>query len=618
MTYLKGNLSALRTKQAHHELIARLEPLGPCETLPEGYQVATGPNGDITLLFEGQPLHDLDSPKAEAQQLVIDGLTPHRHGQNLILGLGLGYVLQEACQVKETNHFASLITVYEPDLALLHFILSNVDLRAYLMNTHITLFHEPLGFLQHVRANYIQGDGLGILITPGALAAHRSEWMTLLRHIKSTVGTACRVNRTKQLQAKQWGTQFLANLPAFVTRPSFDGLAGTLQGHTVVVCDEGPSLRDAMANLQLVASRVAIVATPRAAGVLKSQGLTPQFVVWMDAVDEDGWLCSGEPLWPNSHLITSPTVPSAVLQQPAQSQWVALNELFGPFLDKVWGHSLKRYPSGGATLQMALHLAATLEPDHLIVLGIESCPNTDTQPPTPDETTTVPGWCEGQSVRVSEAWAELGLMLETSATRLLTDRPSLRLVNASQGSPRLAGYEHVPFESLMPALAQQPPVELRPLITQAQARWSACHPTPSQMAQAAQGQLVDLGNRMVRALGLIQQAQPLITQLLAAPAEQILTLSEPYSAVFNSLAATIESHPMLKEWLYHEQLMLYQGHNDTASTYKEHLSNFEQDRQYLDTLLPVLQHTLLPAIVAAQQALTTQYPAVSDTALASV
>ena len=90
-----------------------------------GISYCITPTNDYVILKNDLPTDDLNNPREAAKQMISKNIH-HEMTSNdkiILFGIGLGYLLDEVYQ-----KFPSKIYIYEPDLMLLHFILSNADI----------------------------------------------------------------------------------------------------------------------------------------------------------------------------------------------------------------------------------------------------------------------------------------------------------------------------------------------------------------------------------------------------------------------------------------------------------------------------------------------------------
>ena len=123
-----------------------------------GISYCITPTNDYVLLKDDVPADDLENPKEAVKQMLNDNIKGEMKSNDsiVIFGLGLGYLLDETF-----NRFPSKIYLYEPDLNLLHFVLSNVDLSELLSSGRIFISNDLDELISTLSASYITKDTRG-------------------------------------------------------------------------------------------------------------------------------------------------------------------------------------------------------------------------------------------------------------------------------------------------------------------------------------------------------------------------------------------------------------------------------------------------------------------------
>ena len=90
-----------------------------------GMSYCITPSQDYVLLKDDVPIDDLNNPREAVKKHLETSIKNELKSKDIIInfGIGLGYLLDETF-----NRYPSRIYIYEPDLHLLHFVLSNVDI----------------------------------------------------------------------------------------------------------------------------------------------------------------------------------------------------------------------------------------------------------------------------------------------------------------------------------------------------------------------------------------------------------------------------------------------------------------------------------------------------------
>ena len=196
--FLEKNLSALRQNlprqsAAQADFIDRLTQISPAEINRDVLLYETDA-GDFTLAIPYQAskesdlqelcLHHPGGAQQEARQICSadqDLLHPGPRANHLLLGLGLGYLLQEVFERSEGRIF-----IYEPNLPLLRFVLENVDLSEYLASPRVYLAGDTMLLFQQVRSRYISGEPLDVLLTNGYAVLLADQIPGLMKKLLST------------------------------------------------------------------------------------------------------------------------------------------------------------------------------------------------------------------------------------------------------------------------------------------------------------------------------------------------------------------------------------------------------------------------------------------------
>ena len=94
-----------------------------------GVSYCITPSNDYVLLKDDLPTDDLQNPRKAIKEQLQNNIKTQMNPNDIIItfGIGLGYLLDEVF-----NTYPSKIFIYEPDLNLLHFVLSNVDISDHL------------------------------------------------------------------------------------------------------------------------------------------------------------------------------------------------------------------------------------------------------------------------------------------------------------------------------------------------------------------------------------------------------------------------------------------------------------------------------------------------------
>ena len=99
-----------------------------------GMSYCITPSKDYILLKNDLPMDDLTNPREAIVKHLQTNIKNEMKSNDIIVvfGIGLGYILDEVF-----NRYPSRIYLYEPDLALLRFVLENVDISEHLSSGRV-------------------------------------------------------------------------------------------------------------------------------------------------------------------------------------------------------------------------------------------------------------------------------------------------------------------------------------------------------------------------------------------------------------------------------------------------------------------------------------------------
>lgn len=636
--FLEKNLEALNTKPHHFRLVTRLRNYTP---KTDAFPVAETYAGDYTILVNNMPIHSPHGAMREATELANQEVQTKRYGQNLIFGLGLGYVLKAVVDLKTRLDLESRVVVYEPDMDLLHFVMTNVDLSDLLAHPHVQLAENAPHFFQTVNSNYVQGDGFGLLYTPGYVSAYPDSFKDIVGRLKRNTESANRNTQLLRLRAKDWAVNFFHDLPYVPQCRPVDHWSQAFAGKPVVIIGSGPSLGDSLEALHALKDRVVTIAVGGAMRALKQANFTPDFVFFMDYIGPKRHLHGLEEPLQGAHILTGPSAENVIFDQPARSWWMTrlfFNEQFSETLDVAYGKPGVRFHTGGTVSMLAYHVAVemgcrtfilvgqdlalrgdklyadgtTVDLDAHNVLRVEE---TDTSTARCLLVEDVPGW-NGETLKSPEDYSYFRLHFEGIVPLLKELDSNVQVYNCSVGGAYLKGYEHLPLSALIERLPQEP-IDKEAAFQNALA--SSEPFDADEVAQRVYDHLANLTHEMTTCLKLARQCKTSLDHIMELSYDDWYEPTNAYSAVFNDLSERLEEDNFLKYTLFHEQWTLYHMHNDDAESYEEHLANFRLDYAYMESLITAFDQMLLPAAHGALQKLEERYPAIKpDKALSKV
>lgn len=272
--FWKKNTQALLKHHRHHEAI--LKQLRNVETPElEPYETQVG---DIGLVYNGIPLHALTGAIEEARQEVKHNCRPALDRVHLVLGLGLGYLLEATCKGSP-----GIVVVYEPNLPLLKFVLEHADLSEYFRQYRVRLVTDLPTLLEVLTPLLICFEPVDFLSSGGYALLMQKEMPVLMNRLANLIDDRKRDYRTARYFHNMWIKQFFENLPYAADCFDMTQLQGKGKGKPAIVISRGPSLDAALPYIKQMENQAVLVAVGGALHHLYKAGITPDFATFLDS-----------------------------------------------------------------------------------------------------------------------------------------------------------------------------------------------------------------------------------------------------------------------------------------------------------------------------------------------
>jgi hypothetical protein len=342
------------------------------EPIPNYIEPYTTQDGFLTLRYQGIWLHHPEQALLEAEAAVKALCQAGADRVHVLVGLGLGYVLQTLYEASD-----GIIVVYEPYVDLLRFVLEHVNLSAILASSRVYLVTDAPTMAGQIRQLFQLGliTHLDVVMLPayGKLLGE-AAYNQLARYLYELEGEYILQLRSRHRYGQQWLAHVLDNTSILAGAFPFEGLKGQYSHLPALVVDPGPSL-DVIA-LHAVQSKAIVLATLPAAIRLLHAQLPPDFVLIWDT----------EPV-PTALLqaLTQSSIPGLQVILPvwAHHSWFTLTDMgrwivsdqtvpeFHHWLETVYGEPLEALPVCRSTLTLGCHLMAWMGCESISLIGTQ-------------------------------------------------------------------------------------------------------------------------------------------------------------------------------------------------------------------------------------------------------
>jgi hypothetical protein len=228
-------------------------------------------------------LHSSVDPVKEARR-VVSALEVQGGTVVVVYGLGLGYLVEAL--LAQLNERISLFVI-EPDQAVFRQAMRTRDLRGILTSDRVCILaDDPMvnigntffTFYDVARFHNIVFTGL-----PGHQTVYSDFHMESMTVIKQVVNSAIMELRNMAKNGLDIVSSTILNFVDYCTNPGVSSLFGKFAGVPAIIVAAGPSLDHNIELLREAKGRALIIAVGTAVKALQKNGITPDFIVSIDA-----------------------------------------------------------------------------------------------------------------------------------------------------------------------------------------------------------------------------------------------------------------------------------------------------------------------------------------------
>ncbi len=474
MFFEKNTQALLKSHPNHQVLIDRLNQTEPAQNI-EVFETATG---DYTIQVDQVFLHSPEGAEKEAKEVAKQHATSHRRQLHIVLGLGLGYVVQEL-----HKNYLGKIAVYEPNLPLLRFVLENIDLSEYLGSGKIVMSSHRPEFFELIRGQFLYGDELDVLMLRGYGVAFAPEVKSFMTELEVAARERIRDRNTYRHFRFQWFEQMMGNIPYYPKTDTLELIANQFQGKPALVIARGPSLDKEIQSIKKIADSVVIVAAGGAVRRLCEEGIIPDFAVFYDANGQKEQIYGiPDETLSQINFLVAPFTQEYCYQVPSKRKIVFLgdnNYEIARWLDKVFGKDHVRIRGAGNVSVIALQSALLMGCNPISIVGMDlAMPNNEMYAggvqvkldqrgkldvdgndflyPQKGIPTKVVKGQNGETLLSLDPYAATILTLEDMAKVNNLSKNPIKLINSSMGGAHIEGFELMPVAQFGETYQPQP------------------------------------------------------------------------------------------------------------------------------------------------------------------
>ncbi len=362
----KKNLEALDNAS----LKRRLERVSPIESRI-GVSYCVTPSGDYVLLKNDLPTEDLIDPRGAIKKMLANTIKSQMKSNDIIIGFGMGlaYLLDELF-----NTYPSKIFIYEPDLNLLHFVFNNVDFSEHLASGRVFITNELDELVSKLSSTFLTKDKVEIVYLQNYAVAKNKELLMLTQKVYDTCKSKAVDVNTIVKFSKVWLMNTIENMAAVNKGQVYklSDLENKFIGQTALIVAAGPSLNDNITKIQENRDKFVIFAVNKAVRYLLQNGVTPDFVVCLDARNMQKTLGGLEGYLNKSNCIMDVRSDKTLMN-------IGFDKVFLNFADTdffiqklaKYNDFIRFYESGGSASTLALTAAVKMGFTKIVLSGLD-------------------------------------------------------------------------------------------------------------------------------------------------------------------------------------------------------------------------------------------------------
>lgn len=263
---------------------------------------------------------------------------------------------------------------------------------------------------------------------------------------------------TMRSLAKQWTELSCALMPEYAGKVTLSDIHGALSRVPAVIVGAGPSLQKNIADLKRLQDRCIIIATNSALGPLHDAGIQAHMVVVVDAEWKFTRLSLNVPELANMVLAPGGHTPPRMWRLPVASV-LPIMQATGPVAPFLCGVTGRQPTDGGGSVSTLAHMVAEkLGCDPIVLIGCDCALSADGQAFYADGVrhAHLPGFQRPDTnIRPVVAWGGVGEVeghQTLDAFRIWfearTKRAQAKLINATEGGARIAGWDEMRLVSV--------------------------------------------------------------------------------------------------------------------------------------------------------------------------
>ncbi|WP_198006296.1 motility associated factor glycosyltransferase family protein [Alkaliphilus oremlandii] len=340
----------------------------------EKYKLIENKDKSLNIIINNKMyLHSRYNPIKEAK-IWIEGITLENEDSIIILGLGLGYYLQDLVE----KFKGKKIIIIEPEIHIFYKSIKMKDYSRYISDDNIVfIINHDKYTVRSLIEHYIKNRKIKNIYfahLPSYNNMYEEYISDLYKQIRSLVKLMEGNLYTEIISSKRWVYNILRNIKFIPKNSIVDKVKDIIKNVPIIIISAGPSLENNIHLLNKVKEKAIIIAVGSAVNILEKNNIQPNIILAIDGNKAEGNIFKNaknhNPLLIYDNVIYY----ESLLDYSGPKMWLTLksDKYMDRFCEKLEIKSNK-FLTGGSVANLALDFGKWVEATYIIFLGQDLC-----------------------------------------------------------------------------------------------------------------------------------------------------------------------------------------------------------------------------------------------------
>lgn len=362
---LEQNIKELEKRNP--ELAAKIS----AHTEIKDIEVFESESKNFIISYKGILLHSNEDPLRESKAIWFKTVKNDLKETDIqvIYGLGLGYLFKRAYV-----NAPSRILVYEPSLDILRFVFENVDFVNEISDERVFFAQTEEDAIAYFEKKYFPGDKVEVLFLPSYLNFGQDVLLKFSGNIYKTVKDKNIDHNTVLTFAKPTTVNLLQRTKNIEKYKPVELLQGKGQNKPAIILSAGPSLLDDIAKIKESQDKFIKIAILPAMPTLVKNGITPDFVVVADSLNQMHKISDYQEAIKDTNLVIESRADISMDSLEAKNKFIYfsfVDRISNEIINNLTKEKITQHPPVPSVVLLGFELAKILGCKDIIFSGMD-------------------------------------------------------------------------------------------------------------------------------------------------------------------------------------------------------------------------------------------------------